>query len=60
MHLIDVILGALIFGYGGYSLYRYMNKAKKGKCATCEIEPTCKTACEDVNWDKVIQEALKK
>ncbi|ASI34805.1 MULTISPECIES: FeoB-associated Cys-rich membrane protein [unclassified Exiguobacterium] len=60
MHLVDILIGLIIFGYAGYSLVRFTKKAKKGKCATCEVEPTCKTACDDVNWDHVIAEALKK
>ncbi|HAL00611.1 MULTISPECIES: FeoB-associated Cys-rich membrane protein [Exiguobacterium] len=60
MHFIDILIGLIVFGYAGFSLVRFTKKAKKGKCATCEVEPTCETACDEVNWDRVIAEALKK
>ncbi|WP_214829181.1 FeoB-associated Cys-rich membrane protein [Exiguobacterium algae] len=59
MSLFDLLIGFAIFGYAAFSLYRYSRKAKAGKCATCEIEPTCTTACDAADWDKIIAEALQ-
>ncbi|WP_284141064.1 MULTISPECIES: FeoB-associated Cys-rich membrane protein [unclassified Virgibacillus] len=44
--MINVILIALIFGYGTYTLFRYFKKSSKGKCAACELNNTCsQTSC---------------
>lgn len=60
MSFFDLLIGFIVFGYAAFSLYRYTRKAKSGKCATCEIEPTCTTACDAADWDKIIAEALQK
>ncbi|MHC5253012.1 FeoB-associated Cys-rich membrane protein [Listeria kieliensis] len=39
--LLNLFLGALIFGYTVYALVRYIKRSKKGKCAACELEETC-------------------
>ncbi|WP_416827005.1 FeoB-associated Cys-rich membrane protein [Ectobacillus polymachus] len=43
--MINIIFGVIIFGYAGYSLYKYMKKSKQGKCATCELNQSCKSSC---------------
>ncbi|TCI76535.1 FeoB-associated Cys-rich membrane protein [Exiguobacterium sp. SH0S1] len=58
MFLFDLLIGLAVFGYAAYSLYRYTRKAKAGKCATCEIAPTCTTSCDAADWDQIIAEAL--
>ncbi|MGA9467412.1 MAG: FeoB-associated Cys-rich membrane protein [Exiguobacterium marinum] len=60
MPFFDLLIGSVVFGYAAFSLYRYTQKAKGGKCATCEIERTCTTACDAADWDKIIAEALQK
>lgn len=39
--LVSILLGVLIFGYAGWTLYRFIQKSKKGKCATCSISKQC-------------------
>jgi hypothetical protein len=39
--LVSVLLGAGIFGYAGYAIYRWYQKQKQGKCAACELNDTC-------------------
>lgn len=59
MSLFDLLVGLTIFGYASYTLYRFTRKAKSGKCATCEIEPTCTTKCDASDWNAVIKQALQ-
>ncbi|PKG25412.1 FeoB-associated Cys-rich membrane protein [Niallia nealsonii] len=39
--IISIILGALIFFYTSYSLFRFIQKSKQGKCASCSISKLC-------------------
>ncbi|MBC1522061.1 FeoB-associated Cys-rich membrane protein [Listeria aquatica] len=39
--LLNILLGACIFGYTAYALIRFVKRSKKGKCAACELEETC-------------------
>ena len=39
--MINWIIGAAIFGYAGWSLVRFINRAKAGKCAGCHVEKSC-------------------
>lgn len=49
--VINILLGALIFGYAGWTLFRFVQKSKKGKCATCELKNVCHTPCDTVKSD---------
>ncbi|WP_169729560.1 FeoB-associated Cys-rich membrane protein [Ectobacillus panaciterrae] len=40
--MINVVLGALIFSYAGYSLTKCI---KKGKCAACFLNKSCPSSC---------------
>ena len=46
--LASILIGALIFGYAGWTLFSYVRKTKKGKCAGCSMAKTCSSACSDV------------
>ncbi|MFY4774082.1 FeoB-associated Cys-rich membrane protein [Metabacillus sp. RGM 3146] len=39
--LINILIGLLIFGYAGYTIFRHVQKSKKGKCAACELNKSC-------------------
>lgn len=39
--MINYILGTLIFGYAGWTIYKHIKKSKKGKCAACELKEYC-------------------
>lgn len=43
--LASIIIGLLIFGYAGWTLFSYVRKTKKGKCAGCSIAKTCASSC---------------
>lgn len=43
--VVSVILGALIFGYAVFTLYRFVKRSKMGKCAGCSLSKTCSSAC---------------
>ncbi|TXL65117.1 FeoB-associated Cys-rich membrane protein [Cerasibacillus terrae] len=49
--LINILLGVLIFGYAGWTLFRFVQKSKKGKCATCELKSVCNTPCDSEKTD---------
>ncbi|MEQ6389787.1 FeoB-associated Cys-rich membrane protein [Bacillaceae bacterium S4-13-58] len=37
------LVGVVIFSYAGYSLYRFIQKSKKGKCEACDLKEGCTT-----------------
>lgn len=39
--LINILIGSIIFGYAGITLYRSIKKQKKGKCASCSLQKSC-------------------
>lgn len=39
--LANIIIGAVIFGYAGWALFRFIKKSKKGKCAACDLNENC-------------------
>lgn len=39
----NIIIGLLIFGYAGWTVYRHIQKSKEGKCGTCELKNNCTT-----------------
>ncbi|MFD0715334.1 FeoB-associated Cys-rich membrane protein [Paenibacillus sp. GCM10027626] len=41
----SIIIGVLIFGYAGFSLYRFVQKSKAGKCAACSLNKSCSSSC---------------
>ncbi|KAA1037693.1 FeoB-associated Cys-rich membrane protein [Macrococcus equipercicus] len=50
--LFNILLFALIFGYAIYTLVKFFNKSKAGKCNTCDTNPAC--SCEVLIDDKRI------
>ncbi|MEB3101695.1 FeoB-associated Cys-rich membrane protein [Paenibacillaceae bacterium T2] len=42
---INGLMALLIFGYAGWTLYRFVKKSRQGQCATCSIQKTCQTKC---------------
>jgi hypothetical protein len=48
--LLSLILGILIFSYGGYWIYRSVKDAKKGKCtgcSSCEHSKECSSYVDE-------------
>jgi radical SAM protein with 4Fe4S-binding SPASM domain len=43
--IINILLGAVIFGYAGWALIRHINKSKEGKCAACSVKSSCTSNC---------------
>lgn len=43
--LASIIIGVLIFGYAGWTLFSYVRKTRKGKCAGCSMAKTCASSC---------------
>jgi len=47
--MINIVLGAVIFGYAGYSLTKFIKKSKKGKCAACSLNKSCQaSSCSSI------------
>lgn len=45
--IVNVLIVGLIFGYSGWTLYRHVQKGKKGACAGCDKGKTCAAASMD-------------
>lgn len=48
----DLLIGGLIFGYAGWTIYRFVQKSNEGKCAGCSRSKRCKrvaktSGCEE-------------
>ncbi|PEY42582.1 FeoB-associated Cys-rich membrane protein [Bacillus cereus] len=39
--MVNIIIGAVIFGYAGYTLFNFVKRSKKGKCAACSLNRSC-------------------
>ncbi|MBB6447099.1 hypothetical protein HNR53_003778 [Bacillus benzoevorans] len=39
--IINILIGVLIFGYAGWTMWKFINKSKQGKCAACELKKGC-------------------
>ncbi|QHZ44988.1 FeoB-associated Cys-rich membrane protein [Bacillus sp. NSP9.1] len=46
--LFNLIIGGLIFGYAAWTLVKLVKRSRKGKCAACELNRSCQSACENV------------
>ncbi|MDQ0214327.1 hypothetical protein J2S13_000723 [Oikeobacillus pervagus] len=41
----NIVIGSAIFGYAGYTLYKFAKKSKKGgACAHCSMKDQCETS----------------
>ncbi|RSK26445.1 FeoB-associated Cys-rich membrane protein [Bacillus sp. HMF5848] len=47
--LVNVAIGAVVFGYAGFTLYRFVKNSSKGKCAACELSKNCSGSSCAVN-----------
>ncbi|MDN9012774.1 FeoB-associated Cys-rich membrane protein [Brevibacillus laterosporus] len=43
--ILNIVIGTFIFGYAAWTLWRYVQKSKRGKCAGCSQEKKCSSAC---------------
>jgi len=43
--MISILLGAIIFGYVVYVLWRVPKKQSAGKCASCELNKSYSSGC---------------
>lgn len=43
----NIAVFAIIFGYAGWTIVKYVKKSKQGKCAACDLNRTCGNHCED-------------
>ena len=43
--IVNILVGAAIFGYAGWALVRFINRSKKGECGTCDMKDSCSSKC---------------
>ncbi|AAS43865.1 hypothetical protein BCE_4964 [Bacillus cereus ATCC 10987] len=41
--MVNIIIGAIIFGYAAYTLVHFVKRSKKGKCAACSLNKSCQS-----------------
>ncbi|RDI47728.1 FeoB-associated Cys-rich membrane protein [Falsibacillus pallidus] len=41
----SILIGLLIFGYAGFTLYKFIKKSKEGVCGTCSLKKSCNSKC---------------
>lgn len=41
--IVNIVIGAVIFGYAGYTLVNFVKRSKKGKCAACSLNTSCQS-----------------
>ena len=41
--IVNIVIGAVIFGYAGYTLFNFVKRSKKGKCAACSMNKSCQS-----------------
>ncbi|WP_242144253.1 MULTISPECIES: FeoB-associated Cys-rich membrane protein [unclassified Bacillus cereus group] len=49
--IVNIVIGAVIFGYAVYTLFHFVKRSKKGKCAACSLNQSCqsKTCSPNMN-----------
>jgi radical SAM protein with 4Fe4S-binding SPASM domain len=47
--LFSIVVGLMIFVYAAWTLVQFIRKSKKGKCASCEMNKSCSSACPGVS-----------
>ncbi|SFA89786.1 MULTISPECIES: FeoB-associated Cys-rich membrane protein [unclassified Bacillus (in: firmicutes)] len=47
--VLNIVLGSLIFGYAGWSIYRHVQKSKQGKCSACSLANNCESKCDSAS-----------
>jgi FeoB-associated Cys-rich membrane protein len=43
MIIVNSVIGTVIFGYAGYTLFNFVKNNKKGKCAGCSKNKSCQS-----------------
>ncbi len=44
--LASILIGIVIFGYAGWTIFRHVQKSKEGKCGSCELKSNCACSCD--------------
>ncbi len=42
---VDLLLCSAIFGYAGWTLYRFVKRSQEGACSACSVKDRCQTPC---------------
>lgn len=43
---VDILIGTIVFGYAGWTLYRHVKKSRQGACPSCSQNKSCSTSCQ--------------
>ncbi|HDX9576893.1 TPA: FeoB-associated Cys-rich membrane protein [Bacillus pseudomycoides] len=52
--IVNIVIGAVIFGYAGYTLMNFVKRSKKGKCAACSLNKSCKSKICSPNMEQIV------
>ncbi|MGD8190970.1 FeoB-associated Cys-rich membrane protein [Brevibacillus ginsengisoli] len=44
--MFDILIGTVVFGYAGWTLYRHVKKSKQGACSSCSQNKNCSVSCQ--------------
>ncbi len=47
--IVDILIGSLVFGYAGWTLYRFVKRSKQGTCSGCCNSDGCTSSCQETN-----------
>jgi hypothetical protein len=53
--MVNIIIGAIIFGYAAYTLVNFVKRSKKGKCAACSISKSCQSQTCSPDMEQIAQ-----
>ncbi|HHT7086269.1 FeoB-associated Cys-rich membrane protein [Bacillus anthracis] len=51
--MVNIIIGAIIFGYAAYTLVHFVKRSKKGKCAACSLNKSCQSNTCGPDMEKI-------
>ncbi|MBO1582372.1 FeoB-associated Cys-rich membrane protein [Bacillus sp. XF8] len=52
--MVNIVIGAIIFGYAGYTLFNFVKRSKKGKCAACSLNKSCQSNSCSLDREHVV------
>jgi radical SAM protein with 4Fe4S-binding SPASM domain len=52
--ILNLLLGALIFGYAAFTLFRFVKKSRQGKCSACSMKDSCSSICSQAEMESLL------
>ena len=57
--MVNILIGAIIFGYAAYTLVNFVKRSKKGKCAACSLNKSCQSQTCSPDMEKIEKKKKK-